>query len=94
MRTAETWRAQLVCRLALDRNSLRRVSDCIESWCVLALIIAFAPLAALAAVTTAGWVHTSGAREVTVGSSLQQVTAVLTQAVPATAAPVPGTALV
>jgi len=94
MRSAQTWRARLVCRLALDRNALRRVSDRIESWFVLALIIAFVPLAALGAVWTAEWVHSSGAREVSAGSSLRQVTAVLTRTVPSAAAPVPGSALV
>jgi len=94
MRTAETWRARLVCRLALDRNPLRRVSDRIESWFVLALIMAFLPVAALGTVWTAEWVHASGAREVAAGSSLRPVTAVLTRTVPGAAAPVAGTALV
>jgi hypothetical protein len=94
MRSAESWRERLVCRLALDRNPLRRVSDRVEAWFVLMLVTAFVPLAVLATVSTADWVYASGAREVKAGSSLRQVTAVLTEAAPASAAPVPGSALI
>lgn len=94
MRSAETLRARLVGGLALDRNPLRRMSDRVESWFVLALIVAYVPLAVLATVSAASWVQASGVRELTSGASLRPATATLTRAVPQVAAPVPGSALV
>jgi hypothetical protein len=78
-----TWRARLVRTFALDRNELRRRSDRIEAWFLLALTITFVPLAAVAAISAARWVRADGARELGGGVGLTQVTAVLARDAPA-----------
>ncbi len=80
MRPGDARRAKLMRQFALDRNELRRTSDRIEAWCALALIIAFVPLAVLAAACAVHWVHNAAKDR---DKSLKQVTAVLVHAVPA-----------
>lgn len=92
MRPADGRCAQLTRRLALDRNELRRTSDRIEAWAALALIVAFVPLAVLAAVCAVSWAHASAVKE-SRGEPLKQVTAVLLHSAPAGNADVPGSAL-
>lgn len=82
MRKLDTARAWLVHLFALDRNELRRRSDLIEAWFLLALVVAFVPLAAVAAITAASWVHADGTRALG-GGRLTEVTAVLTRNAPA-----------
>ncbi len=77
MRKPYTRRAGLVHVFALDRNELRRWSDRIEAWFLLALIIAFVPLAAIAAVSAVRWVHADGTRELDADLRLSRVSAVL-----------------
>jgi len=77
-----TMRACLIHRFALDRNELRRRSDRIEAWFLLALAITFVPLAAAAAVSAARWVHAEGTRQIRAGPRLTQVTAVLMRNAP------------
>jgi hypothetical protein len=91
MRPAGTRRAQLIRRMALDRNELRRTSDRIEAWCALALIVAFVPLAVLSATCAASWVHASAAKEQR--EPLRQVTATLVQSAPAGNQDVAGSAV-
>ncbi len=81
MRPKDARHARLMRRLALDRNELRRTSDRIEAWCVIALIIAFVPLAVLSAACAVHWVHDAVKEQRQ--SALRQVTAVLVHAVPA-----------
>jgi cytochrome c-type biogenesis protein CcmH/NrfG len=77
MRELAERRAGLARRLGLDGNELRRTSDRIEAWFLLALIVAFVPLAGVATSAAARWVHAYGAYEVRADQSLRQVTAVL-----------------
>jgi hypothetical protein len=81
MRSAHARHATLVRQFALDRNELRRTSDRIESWCALALIIAFVPLAVLSAACAVHWVHEAVNKQR--DNPVTQVTAVLVHAVPA-----------
>jgi hypothetical protein len=83
MRTPDISRARLARVLAVDRNELRRASDRIEAWSRLALIIAFVPLAVLAALVAGRWVHDASARELRPGQQTREVTAVLVSAAPA-----------
>jgi hypothetical protein len=83
-----TWLAR---RFALDRNPLRRKSDRIEGWILLAMTVAFVPLTLLTAAGASHWVQQSGSRE-RAGLPLQQVQAVLLQAAPATDPAVDGSA--
>jgi hypothetical protein len=77
MRELAERRAGLARRLGLDGNKLRRTSDRIEAWFLLALMAAFVPLAILATSAAAHWVHNYGAREVHADLLFRQVTAVL-----------------
>lgn len=77
MRKLAASRAGLARRLGLDGNELRRASDRIEAWFLLALLVAFVPLAGVATSAAAHWVHDYGAREVRADLPLRQVTAVL-----------------
>jgi hypothetical protein len=90
MRKLDTSRALLTHMFALDRNQLRRWSDRVEAWFLLGLMITFVPLAVVATISAAHWVHADGTRELGAGLRLRQVTAVLKQDVPAvnTIAPV------
>jgi hypothetical protein len=81
MRSAHARHAALMRQFALDRNELRRTSDRIESWCALALIIAFIPLAVLSAACAVHWVHDAVNKQR--DNPVEQVTAVLVHAVPA-----------
>jgi hypothetical protein len=92
MRSAQTRRARLVSGLALDRNPLRRASDLIEAWLRLALLAGFVPLAGLAVLGAARWVHADGARELRAQPPLRQVTAVLIDAAPPAGPMIPGSA--
>jgi hypothetical protein len=90
--------ASLICtglmrRLALDRNELRRPSDRIESWCALALMIGFVPLAVLSATWAASSAHAAGAKEAR-DRPVRQVTAVLVQSAPAAVPVVAGSAVI
>jgi hypothetical protein len=89
MRMPDITRVRLARLLALDRNELRRASDRIEAWIRLVLVIAFVPLALVAALAAARWMHDAGASEVRAGQQVREVTAVLASAVPAEP---PGTA--
>ncbi|HUA41960.1 MAG TPA: hypothetical protein VMA32_10360 [Streptosporangiaceae bacterium] len=80
-----TWLAR---RFALDRNPLRRRSDRVEAWTLLAMTVAFVPLSALTAATTSRWIEQSGGRELA-GQTLREVRATLLQAA-ATATPLTG----
>lgn len=80
MRRPHARYAKLMRQLALDHNELRRTSDRIEAWCALALIIAFVPLAVLAALCGVRWVHDAVKEQR--DNALRQVTAVLVHAVP------------
>jgi len=93
MRAADARRARLMRRLAFDRNELRRTSDRIEAWGALALIIAFVPLAVLAAAWAVSWVHAGAATEQR-DDRLRQVTAVLVQAAPTAYPAVPDSATI
>jgi hypothetical protein len=84
MRKPAEWRAGLARRLGLDHNELRRASDRIEAWLQLVLIVAFVPLAVLAASAVASSVDNAGAHELRAGVPLRQVTAVLLPWAPAT----------
>jgi hypothetical protein len=77
MRKLAAARLSLARRLGLDRNELSRASDRIEAWLLLALIVAFVPLAVLTTSAVAQWVHDAGARAWRAKLSLRQVTAVL-----------------
>jgi hypothetical protein len=92
MRPAGMRCAQLMRKLALDRNELRRTSDRIEAWCALALIIAFVPLAVLAAASAVSCVH--AAALTTQRAQLRQVTAVLVRPAPSGNRDVAGSAVV
>jgi hypothetical protein len=83
------WQARLARRLGLDRNELRRMSDRIEAWLILALIVAFVPLAVLATSNVAQWVGDAGVRQLRADVSLRQVTAELLPGTPPTGS-VPG----
>jgi len=89
-----TRRARLVRIFAFDRNELRRWSDRIEAWFLLGLVITFVPLAAVAAISAARWVHADGARELDGETRLTQVTAVLARDAPAVEMPTPESVLV
>lgn len=80
---SERVRTRLVRRFALDRNPLRRKSDRIEAWILLAMTVAFVPLTILTAVGASRWVQQSGSGE-RAGQPLREVGAVLLQAAPAT----------
>ncbi|HTX85870.1 MAG TPA: hypothetical protein VME44_27105 [Streptosporangiaceae bacterium] len=73
----------LVRRFALDRNPLRRRSDRIEAWILLAMIVAFVPLTILTTVSAIHWAEQHGSRQ-RAEQHLQEVSAVLLQAAPAT----------
>lgn len=75
-----TWLAR---RFALDRNPLRRRSDRIEAWILLAMTVAFLPLTMLTAVGAIHWAEQYGSRQ-RAGQRLHEVSAVLLQAAPAT----------
>jgi len=75
-----TW---LIRRFALDRNPLRRRSDRIEAWLLLAMTVASVPLTILTAIGASHWAEQYGSRS-DGGQRLQQVRAVLLQAAPAT----------
>ncbi len=92
MRKLAARRLSLARWLGLDRNELRRASDRIEAWLLLALIVAFVPLAVLATSTAAHWVHNAGARALRAELPLRQVTAVLLPGGPATGASATGSA--
>jgi hypothetical protein len=77
MRKPAAWRAGLARRLGLDHNELRRMSDRIEAWVLLVLILAFVPLAVLATSAVARSVDNAGMRELRPGAPLRQVAAVL-----------------
>jgi hypothetical protein len=83
MRTLERVGTWLARRFALDRNPLRRKSDRIEAWLLLAMTVAFVPLTILTAIGASHWAEQSGSRE-RAGQRLQEVNAVLLQAAPAT----------
>jgi hypothetical protein len=85
MRKPVTRRARLVRKFALDRNELRRRSDRVEAWFLLALMITFVPLAVVAAISAARWVRIDGADHLAGGLRLGQATAVLERAAPAEA---------
>lgn len=93
MRKPDTQRARLVRILALDRNELRRRSDRIEAWFLLALMITFVPLAAVAVISAVRWVHADGIRELDGELRLTQVTAVLVQGSSAEGRTPPGSIL-
>jgi hypothetical protein len=78
MTRAGTW---LVRRFALDRNPLRRRSDRIEAWILLAMTLAFLPLAAATALGASRWVQHSGSHELA-GQEVREVPAMLLQAAP------------
>jgi len=82
LRPASARGAQLRHQLGLDRNPLRRRSDRIEATFLLVAIVAFVPLATVAAILLASWTHSAGAAEQRAGSALTPVTAVLVQRVP------------
>ena len=84
-----TWLAR---RFALDRNPLRRTSDRIEAWALLAMTVAFVPLTALTAATASRWIEQSGSRELA-GQTLREVSATVLHAAPATATPLTGSVL-
>ena len=89
MRKPDTPRPRLVRMFALDRNELRRWSDRIEAWFLLGFVITFVPLAAVAVISAARWVHADGTRELGGELRLRQVTAVLVRAAPAVEMPTP-----
>lgn len=84
MRKLAAWRGGLARWLGFDHNELRRTSDRIEAWLLLALIVAFVPLAVLATSNVARWVGDEGARQVRADLSLRPVTAVLLPRAPVT----------
>jgi hypothetical protein len=92
MRNLAAQRAWLARRLGLDGNELRRTSDRIEAWLLLALIVAFIPLAVLTTGAVVRSVDHYGARELRSGIPLRQVTAVLLPGVPAAGASPTGSA--
>jgi hypothetical protein len=90
MRKLAAARLSLARRLGLDGNELRRASDRIEAWLLLALIVAFVPLAVLTTSAVAHWVHDAGARAGRAELPLRQVTAVLLPGAGATGSPTTG----
>lgn len=87
MRSSRTMGRRLRYRLGLDRNPLRRGSDRVEALVLLILITAFVPLAAVAAITAAGWVSSAGAQAERAAASLTEVRAELLQGAPVVSAP-------
>jgi len=85
-----TWIAR---RFALDRNPLRRKSDRIEAWILLVLTVAFLPMSIVTAVGASHWAEQSARCEYA-AQRLQEVSAVLLQAAPATDPAVDGSASV
>jgi hypothetical protein len=88
-----TRRARLVHKFALDRNELRRRSDRIEAWFLLALVITFVPLASVAAISAVRWMHADGVRQHGAEPRVTQVAAVLVRDAPAGYKTPPGSIL-
>jgi hypothetical protein len=82
MRTLVRVGSWLARRFALDRNPLRRKSDRIEAWILLAITVAFVPLSVLTAIGASHWAEQSARREYA-AQRLHEVSAVLLQAAPA-----------
>jgi len=78
--------AGFVSQLGLDRNPLRRRTDWLESAIMAGLLAVFLAGAPLAAISSAGWAHSSGLREQRAQRSWRQVSVVLLQAAPRQAA--------